>query len=81
MHCIHHHEDGAAYTISASSLTMKVEAITNVLRWMASRGDSRTTHAIILTNSMSLLQKVKSGIGSPGWNVSLVDIHLRKLLA
>ena len=30
-------------------------------RWIALRGDSRTTHAIILTDSMSLLQKVKSG--------------------
>ena len=29
---------------------------------------------------MSLLQKVKSGLGSPDWNVSMVDIHLRKLL-
>ena len=28
----------------------------------------------------SLLQKVKSGMGSPDWNVSMVDIHLRKLL-
>ena len=29
---------------------------------------------------MNLLQKVKNGIGSPEWNVSMVDIHLRKLL-
>ena len=35
-----------------------------------------TTHAIILTDSMSLLQKVKSGMGSQDWNVSMVDIHL-----
>ena len=28
---------------------------------------------------MSLLQKVKSGMGSPDWNVSMVDIHLPKL--
>jgi len=56
------------------------EAVTHALRWIASRGDSQTTHAIILTDSMSLLQKVKSGMGSPDWNVSMVDIHLRKLL-
>ena len=38
-------------------------------------------HAIILTDSMSLLQKVKSGTGRPDWmNVSMVDIHLPKLL-
>ena len=29
---------------------------------------------------MLLLQKVKSGMGSPDWNVSMVDIHLRSLL-
>ena len=31
-------------------------------RWTASRGDSRTTHATILSDSVSLLQKVKSGM-------------------
>ena len=41
---------------------------------------SQTAHAIILTDSVSLLQKVKSAMGSPDWNVSMVDIHLRKLL-
>ena len=58
---------------------MEVEAVTHVLRWIAPRGDSQTTHAIILTDSMSLLQKVKRGIGSPHWNVSMADIHLREL--
>ena len=37
-------------------------------------------HVIILTDSMSLLQKVKSGMGSPDRNVSMVGIHLQKLL-
>ena len=68
------HEDSAA-----SNLTMKVEAVTHALSWIASRGGSRTTHAIILTDSMSLLQKVKSGMESPDWNVPMVDIHLQKL--
>ena len=45
------------------------------LRWIASRGDSRTKHAIILTDSMSLLPKVKSRMGSP-----MVNTSLRKLL-
>ena len=63
-----------------SNLTMEVEAVTHALRWIASRGDSQTTHAIILTDSMSLLQKVKSGMGSPDWNVLMVDIHLSNLL-
>ena len=73
-------EDIAADTVSTFSLTMEVEAVTLALRWNASRGDSQTTHAIILTDSMRLLLKVKSGMRSPDWNVSMVDIHLRKLL-
>ena len=36
-------------------------------------------HAIILTDSMRLLQNVKHGMGSPDWHVSMVDIHLRNL--
>ena len=51
------HEYSAACTVSTSSLTKEVEAVTHALRWTASRGDSQTTHAIILTGSMSLLQK------------------------
>jgi ribonuclease HI len=74
------HEDSAAYEVSTSSLTMETEAVTHALRWIASRGNSQTTHAIILTDSMSLLQKVKSGMGSPDWHVSMFDIHLRKIL-
>ena len=46
----------------------------------SAKGDSQTTHAVILTDSMSLLQKVKSGMGSLDWNVSMIDIHLRKFL-
>ena len=52
---------------------MEVEAITHAFSWIASRDDSQTTHAIILTYPMSLLQKVKSGMGNPDWNVSTVD--------
>ena len=59
---------------------MEVEAVTHALLWFASRGDSQTIHAIILTDSMSLLQKMKSGMGSPDWNVSVVDIHVQTLL-
>ena len=49
-------------------------------QWITSSRDSRTIHATLLTDSVSLLQKVKRGMGSPDWNVSMVDIHLRKLL-
>ena len=59
---------------------MDGEAVTHALRWIASRGDCQNIQAIIPTDSMSVLQNVKSGMGSPDWNVSMVDIHLRKLL-
>ena len=68
------HEDSAAYTVSTSSFTMEAEVVTNTLRWMASRSDSLTTHAIILSVSLSL--EMKSGMGSPDWLVSMADIHL-----
>ena len=63
--------------VSTSSLTMEVEVVTHTLHWIASRGDSQTKLAIILTDLMRLLQKVKSGMGSPDWNMSMVNIHLR----
>ena len=44
------------------------------------RGDSQTTDATILTDAMSLLQKVKIGMGSPDWHVSMFDIHLCRIL-
>ena len=44
------HEDSAAFTVSASSLTMAMEAVTHALHWIASRGDSQNTYAIILTD-------------------------------
>ena len=64
--------------VSTSSLTMEVEAVAHALHWIAPRGDSQITHADILTDSMCSLQKGKGGIGSPGWHVSIFDIHLRK---
>ena len=59
-------EDSAVYTVSTSSLTMEREAVTRALRWIASRGGSQITQAIILTDSMSLPQKVKKWNGEPG---------------
>ena len=49
-------------------LTMEVEAIPHATQWLASQHDAQITHAIILTDSMNLLQKVESGTGCPGWH-------------
>ena len=59
---------------------MEVEAVTHVLRWIASKGGSRLTRAIFLTDSVNLLQKIKSGMGTSEWHVSMEDTNLRKLL-
>ena len=71
------HEDNAAYTVSTSSLTMEVEVVTHALRQIALKGGSQTTHAIILTDSMSLLQKVKveweAKIGMHQWSTSILE--------
>ena len=67
------HEDSATSTVSTSSL----EASSHPRPPLeASRGDSRTTHAVTFTGAMTLPQKAKSGMGIPDWNVSMVDIHL-----
>ena len=44
------HKNSAIYTVSTSSLTKEVEAVTHAIHWIASRGDSQTIHAIILTD-------------------------------
>ena len=52
----------AAYTISTSKLTMEVEVVTLGGCWIALRDDSQTSRAIVLilvTDSVSLLQKVE----------------------
>ena len=70
-------EDSAAYTVSTSTLATEVEAVTHALRWIASRGDSRTTRAIIVTDSMSLLQKMtvewEAQTGMCQWSTSTFD--------
>ena len=51
---------------------MEVEAVTHVLRRIASRGDSQTTHAVILTELAT-----KSRMGSPDamyrWSTSTFE--------
>ena len=59
------HEDSGAHRVTTSSLTMDVEAVTHAIQWLASQRDARITHAVILTDSMNLLQKVESGMGCP----------------
>ena len=40
----------------------------------------KITHAIILTDSMNLLQKVESGMGYPDWHTAMHSLRLQRLL-
>ena len=50
---------------------MEVELITHATQWLASQRDTQVTHAIILTDSVNLLQKVESGMGCPDWHTAM----------
>ena len=59
---------------------MEAEAVTHAIQWQASQRDARITHAIILTDSMNLLQKVESGMGCPDWHTPMHSLRLQRLL-
>ena len=59
------HEDSGSHRVTASSLTMEVEAVTHATQWLASQRDAQITHAIVLTDSMNLLQKCGVWNGLP----------------
>ena len=42
--------------------------------------DAQTTHAIIPTDSMNLLQKVESGMGCLDWHTAMDSLRLQRLL-
>ena len=59
------HKDSEAHRAMTSSLTMEAEAVTHTIQQLAFQRDAQITHAVILTDSMNLLQKVESGMGCP----------------
>ena len=74
------HEDSGAPRVTTSSLTMEVEAVTHAIQWLASHRDAQITHAIILTDSMNLLQKGESGMGCLDWHTAMHSLWLQRLL-
>ena len=74
------HEDSGAHRVTTSNLTMEVEAITHAIQWLASQRDAKITHAIFLSDSMNLLQKVVSGMGCPDWHTAMHSLRLQRLL-
>ena len=55
-------DDSGVHRATTYSLTMEVEAVTHAIQWLVSQRDAQITDAIILTDSLNLLQKVKSGM-------------------
>ena len=68
------HEDNGAHRVTTSSLTMEVETATHAILRLASQRGTQITYAIILTDSMNLMQKVKSGMGCPDWNTAMQSL-------
>ena len=60
------HEDSGVHRVTTSSLTIEAEAVTHAIQWLASQRDAQITHVIILTDSLNLLQKAKSGMDCAG---------------
>ena len=74
------HQDSGSHGVTTSSLTMEVEAVTHAMQWLASQRGTQITHAIILTDSMNLLQKLESGMGCPDWHTAMHSLRLQRLL-
>ena len=65
------HEDSGSHRVTTSNLTMEVDAVTHAIQWLASQRDAQNTHAVILTDSMNLLQKVECGMDCPDWHTDV----------
>ena len=74
------HEDSGAHRVTTSSLTMEVETVTHAIQWLVSRREAQIAHAIILTDSMNLLQKVESGMGCPDRHTIMHSLRLQRRL-
>ena len=73
-------QSGWGFTVKQGATIIRKEGGSGHPRWIISRGNSQTTHAVNFTDRKSLLKIAKSITGSPRWHVSMVHIHLRKLL-
>ena len=67
-----------SHRVKTSSLTMEVEAVTRAMQWLASQRNAQIAHAIILTDTMNLLQKVESRMGCPDWHTVMHSLRLQK---
>ena len=73
-------EYSEAHRVMTSSLTLEVEVATHVIQWLSAQGAAQITHAIILTDSMNLLQKVESIMDCPDWHTAMHSHWLQRPL-
>jgi len=69
-------EGAGATELTTSSMCMEVKAITEALKWLSSSGEESAT---FLTDSMSTLDKIKSGRLYAEWLSSVNSSDLRRL--
>ena len=59
------YRDSCTYRVTTSSLNTNIGAVIFAMPWLASQSDAQITHAIILTDSLNLLQKIEIRDGLP----------------
>ena len=69
-------EASGAFELTTSSMVMEVKAISEALQWVATRGFK---HVLVATDSMSTLQKIRSGSLYIDWIDAINKSHLRKI--
>ena len=69
-------EDSGAVAITTSSMTMEIQAITEALKWISSQ---EYQHALVATDSMSTLAKIKNRQLYADWIPLIARSHLRRI--
>ena len=69
------HEESGAFKLTTSSMSMEIKAISQALLWLEHQP---YTHAVIATDSMSTLKKVKGGQLYADWMKPLEGSHLKR---
>ena len=55
-------------------------SIAHAVKQLASRGETKITHAIILTESINIMQNVESGMSCLKWHTAMHSLRLQKCL-
>ena len=70
------HEDSGATKLTTSSMVMEIQAISRALEWVATTAHK---HVVIVTDSMSTLDKIRHGLFYHAWLNSIKASKLKKI--